>query len=165
MLRKRGASIALVLASAGLLLAAPGCGDGGPPLVNVTGTVTQNNQPLEGAAVMFMPDPNNPDAKLAEDTTGPDGNFKLRTGTRFGAIPGKYHVTIIPAPPAPSGPVNPDFADDPFMASMSAGVDPGAPKKGKKSNLPTEYTEDREITTESSQVHDFDVKLKAKEGD
>jgi len=163
MMRKYGASAALIFASA-CLMAASGCGEDGPPLVNVTGTVTQNNKPLEGAAVMFMPDPGSPDARPAEDTTGPDGNYKLRTGTRFGAIPGKYHVVITPAPPASTmAKVDPAFADDPFMANLSATGGGTPSKRGKAQAQPTEYTEDREITTESSQIQDFDVKLKAAE--
>lgn len=161
MMRQGGAVIALALASA-CLIVAPGCGDDGPTLVNVTGTVTQNNKPLEGAAVMFMPDPGSPDARPAEDTTGPDGNFKLRTGTRFGAVPGKYHVVITPAPPAAAmAKVDPAFADDPFMANLSIGGDTS--KSKGKSAKPTEFTEDREITAEANQVHDFDVKIKASE--
>lgn len=159
MIRNCGASVALAFACV-CLMVAPGCGDDGPTLVDVTGTVTQNNAPLEGAAVMFMPDPSSPDARPAEDTTGPDGNYKLRTGTRFGAVPGKYRVVITPAPPASTmAKVDPAFADDPFMAGLSAGVNPT--KSKGKSAQPAEFTEDREITAEGSQVHDFDVKIKA----
>jgi len=162
MFRDGGAPVALVFACVCLMFAS-GCGDGGPSLVDVTGTVTQNNKPLEGAAVMFMPDPSSADARPAEDTTGPDGNYKLRTGTRFGAVPGKYHVVITPAPPASAiAQVDPAFADDPFMASLSAGAEPGT-RQSKKQAQPTEFAEDREITTEASQVHDFDVKIKAAE--
>lgn len=161
MLKKFGASAALAFASACIVIAS-GCGGGGPPLVTVTGTVMLDNKPLEGAAIMFMPaDPNN--SHSAQDTTGADGGYRLLTGNRFGAVPGTYQVVITPAPPKPAGPVNPDFDDDPFMVVLGSSSGPGKSKKGKQA-APTfaEYTEVREITTETSQVHDFNVKA---EGD
>ena len=44
---------AAAAAAAGFLV---GCGESGPKLVPVSGTVTLNGKPLEGAAVAFQPD-------------------------------------------------------------------------------------------------------------
>lgn len=134
-----------------------GCGESGPALVSVTGTVMQDGKPLADAAVMFLPDASSKDARPAEDTTGPEGKYRLLTGGRFGAVPGKYHVTVSKAPTVAAGPTNEAFKDDPFMATMGVGL--GA-KKGAGGSPGIEFTTDREITTESTQVQDIDVKVK-----
>jgi hypothetical protein len=120
----------------------------------------QDGKPLADAAVMFLPDASSKDARPAEDTTGPEGKYRLLTGGRFGAIPGKYHVTVSKAPALPAG-SNEAFKDDPFMAALSASG-PGV-KKTASSGI--EFSTDREITAESTQVQDIDVKVKAGEAD
>lgn len=139
-----------------------GCGESGPALVSVTGTVVQDGKPLEGAAVMFLPDGSSKDARPAEDTTGPEGTYKLLTGGRFGAVPGKYRVTVTKAPTVPAGAASEAFKDDPFMANLSAGQ---PSKKGGGGSEAVEFTTEREITQENPQVQDIDVKVKAADAD
>jgi hypothetical protein len=92
---------ALLLAALSLIALA-GCGGtkGGPATVEVTGTVTLDETPVEAASVLFSPDTGSDDGRLASQaTTDRDGRFKLTThvgGGKFksGIVPGKYVVSI-----------------------------------------------------------------------
>ena len=139
-----------------LLSALAGCGSG-PTFYPVTGSVTQNGEPLADAVVMFLPE--GKDGSLtAEAMTGPDGKYSLATRDAAGAAVGKYKVVVSKLPAVPSG-ANPDFKDDPFMASMP---DPSQPrKKAAAKGERIEETFEAEITSDpSGRVHDFDVKVK-----
>jgi hypothetical protein len=84
------------------LIALSGCGGtkAGPATVEVTGTVTLDEAPVEAASVLFSPDTGSDDGRLASQaTTDRDGRFNLTThvgGGKFksGITPGKYVVTI-----------------------------------------------------------------------
>jgi hypothetical protein len=130
-----------------------GCGEDGPALVGVTGTVTENGEPLADAAVIFTPTDGGA-ARPGEDVTGPQGNFKLMTNRRSGVAPGKYHVVVTKAAPKLSGDAAALHPDDPYMATLS--TTPAGSKK--KSTQPTEFTFEREVTAEAKQVIDLDVK-------
>jgi hypothetical protein len=78
-----------------LVLALPGCSESGPPLGVVSGTVTLDGQPLEGAAVVFTPKAQAIDAGPSQGKTGPDGKYSLSFGsTRSGAYLGGHSVII-----------------------------------------------------------------------
>lgn len=83
------ASLALV----SLFLISPGCGDG-PALVPVTGKVTLDGEPLEGANLSFVPVEGNKVSTPGADVTGPKGNFSMTYNGRSGLSPGKYKVLI-----------------------------------------------------------------------
>ena len=72
-----------------------GCSPEGATLegtVPVSGTVTQNGQPLEGAAVTFVPTDG---GRSASGMTDASGKFSLTTlDPGDGALPGSYQVTI-----------------------------------------------------------------------
>ncbi len=72
-----------------------GCGsagDGGPPRVPVTVTISHGGTPVEGAHVTFVP---KGEGQAAYGVTGADGTTKLSTlGENDGAIPGEYQVTV-----------------------------------------------------------------------
>jgi hypothetical protein len=84
------------------LVAVAGCGGtkGGPATIEVTGTVTLNGAPIDGASVLFSPDIGSSDGRLASQaTTDTAGRFKLSThigGGKFkpGIVPGKYVVSV-----------------------------------------------------------------------
>lgn len=86
-LRRRGASIAIVLACAVLLA---GCDRAGPRRVEVTGTVTLDGLPLTAGTVRFLSVPGTPpvvcDANLQE------GQYLISASK--GPLPGKYRVEI-----------------------------------------------------------------------
>lgn len=73
----------------------PGCRESGPPLGVVSGTVTLDGQPLEGAAIVFSPKAQAADAGSSSGKTGPDGKYALEFGSsRKGAYLGDHSVII-----------------------------------------------------------------------
>jgi hypothetical protein len=145
------------LAAAAVAALVIGCGESGPKVVSVTGTVTLNGKPLEGASVSFFPElSTNKEGRAGEDITGPSGNYKAMTRGRSGLVPGKYHVVVTKSLVDPAK--TPDaFKDDPYMASMSPGG-PGKAKKDAPDKIGGEF--DREVPPEGG-VQDFDVKSSA----
>lgn len=104
-----------VLLSVCIGLACTGCGSGGPTPVPVTGTVTLDGKPVEGATVTFSPQF---DGQPAMGTTDKEGKFSLSTRPLGeGALPGKHLVSVrkvemsgvqadqdgLSGPPAPGG--------------------------------------------------------------
>jgi hypothetical protein len=151
-----------VAVATALLALTAGCGSG-PKLVPVSGTVTLNNKPLEGAIVQFLPDPSDPAGQPAEDQTGPEGNYKAMTKGRSGVVPGKYRVVISKAPQAAAGTTSDQFKDDPFMAQLSSRPEgpakPGAAKDAREAKIEREFS--RDVPPEGGTL-DFDVKASAK---
>jgi hypothetical protein len=89
------------LAALALVPVLIGCGGTGP--VKVSGTVTLNGEPVEGALVQFVPAKDG--GRPATAVTGPDGGFSLTTiENQDGALPGDYKVVITYKPPVESGP-------------------------------------------------------------
>ena len=78
-------------AASGLLaVLVAGCG-GGLDLIPVSGTVTLDGKPVDGAAVVFVPVAGGP---VASGTTEAGGKFRLMTINDAGAVPGEHHVTV-----------------------------------------------------------------------
>lgn len=88
-----------------MCLAIAGCGGEEkelPQTVPVSGTVTYNGSPVEGALVSFQSasvDSSGNAPKPATGTTGPEGRFELSTyvsgaDLAVGALPGEYKVII-----------------------------------------------------------------------
>ena len=78
-------------AASGLLaVLIAGCG-GGLDLIPVSGTVTLDGKPVDGAAVVFVPVAGGP---VASGTTEAGGKFRLMTVNEPGAVPGEHHVTV-----------------------------------------------------------------------
>lgn len=123
-----------------------GCGSGSDPgrtdTVAVTGTVTYQGAPVEGATVTFQPQ--SPATVPGQGTTQPaafgttdaEGHFTLVTPpAASGAVPGMYQVTVVKMDAPPTPPAEP--AD-------SANYVP--PKEGKptpppKNLLPKKYSQ------------------------
>jgi hypothetical protein len=73
------------------LLLATGCGDGGPTLHYVAGTVTKGDKPLAGISVTFSPEK----GPSSTGVTNAEGKFIVVSATgKRGAIAGKHKVTI-----------------------------------------------------------------------
>ena len=143
------------VAAAGLLV---GCGDSGPKLAPVSGIVTLNGKPLEGAVVTFEPDASVKDGIPANDVTGPDGNYRAFTKGRVGVMPGKYHVVVTKSL-IDEAKIRPEFKDDPFMAQLSLGP-PETRTKEQRKKQQIEGTFDREVPPEGCE-HSFDLKAKS----
>lgn len=82
-----GKHFPLVLA----LLLAVGCGEDGPALHYVAGTVTKGDKPLAGVSVTFSPEKGPSSAGV----TSAEGKFVVVSATgKRGAIAGKHKVTV-----------------------------------------------------------------------
>ena len=93
-----------------------GCGATGPDLVEVTGTVTLDGQPVDGAVVGFRPSEGTP----AAATTDATGKFTLRVSV------GQCAITVIKSETVGGGAV--------------AGADETAQEVQTKSLLPIKYS-------------------------
>lgn len=146
----RAATFALPLA---ICLWFAGCGARGPSTLPVTGVVTLDGQPCEGAVVSFVPQ----EATGGNGGTGltdPTGKFvaKLQDGKTPGLLPGKYKVMI-------SKFVRPD-------GKLFVAVGDEAPiDSNARELLPPRYS-DYQFTTLQAEVdatstpHTFDLKTK-----
>ena len=75
-----------------IILLSSGCGDSGPELAPVSGTVLLDGKPVEGASVTFMPAAG---GRPATGTTNASGEFQLTTfKEQDGALVGDHSVTI-----------------------------------------------------------------------
>ena len=73
-----------------------GCGDGRPDRVQVTGVVTYNGQPVEGARVTFYC----PGGRPASGVTDNDGRFSVGTyDLTDGAVLGTHTATVVKTKP------------------------------------------------------------------
>jgi hypothetical protein len=89
------------------LAAVAGCPSGGTGVdtVAVTGTVTLDGNPVEGANVTFAPKAK--DGRAAAGVTDASGHFKLTTvAGGDGALPGSYGVSITKAAAQASAPAS-----------------------------------------------------------
>lgn len=65
------------------------------PLTAVHGMVTYQDRPLRVGTVIFVPDETRGHTgPLARAEIGQDGSYRLLTGERPGAAPGKYRITV-----------------------------------------------------------------------
>lgn len=87
-----------------------GCGakDDGPGYAPVSGTVTLDGSPVEGAVVTFVPESGSGNTgQISMGITDSAGQFSLATGTgKVGAAIGNHSIavelTVKPTPPAPT---------------------------------------------------------------
>lgn len=142
------------------LVSLAGCGESNPPTFPVSGTVTLDGKPVEGAAVLFIPFDGTGQAASARSDAS--GNYKLTTFTADdGAMAGNYKIKVTkfdtpdggmspygaPAetPPASSGPAK-KMTEEEERARMEAGytADQATPQ-GKaqvaKNELPAKYAD------------------------
>ena len=73
------------------LICLPGCSDGLPVRVPVSGTVLIDGEPLTKGSIMVIPEGERP----AGGSIGPDGRFSLSCyALNDGVVPGTHHVTV-----------------------------------------------------------------------
>lgn len=82
-------SVSCLAGSLLLFVACVGC-DTSPALYPVTGTVTHEDKPVEGANVQFVPTEGIP----SNAVTDAAGKFTLMTAGKPGAAAGEYKVTV-----------------------------------------------------------------------
>ena len=82
-----------------VIVAATGCGGGGPQTHSVSGKVTFKGNPVAQAQVGFVPTDGTGEAKPAQGQTDASGNYSLTTylgpgDNASGAMAGKFKVTV-----------------------------------------------------------------------
>lgn len=135
-----------------------GCGSGTPPapkpsaLAPVSGTVLLNDEPVEGAMVIFTP--NSAGGFVAHGITDSAGKYtaETRSGSNIevGAPPGSYKVMI-----------------SRFLKPDGTPIDPGEPPamSAAKESIPMEYSspvDSKLRATIGASGGTFDFKMKAK---
>ncbi|MGH7199450.1 MAG: carboxypeptidase-like regulatory domain-containing protein [Planctomycetaceae bacterium] len=151
----------LCVAAAALAAFLSGCGGGGegPELIDVTGTVTMDGEPLPNATVRFLPESTTSGTttgaggetqyiRPATGVTDDDGQYELQYSTaESGAIPGKYRVAIS---------TYRDAEETPDGEEIS----------GSKETVPKVYNIETTLTAEvSAEKSTFDFALKSDAGD
>jgi hypothetical protein len=126
-------------------LALGGC-DSAPTRVPVTGSVSVNGKPAEGAILMFHP--SDPKEATASAVAEADGSYKIVSGGESGLIQGKYQVTVI----------WPDPSKKPTQAQIMMGTAEPGPDllKGKYSSKTTSPLS-AEITSTSAKLPPFEL--------
>ena len=116
-----------------------GCGGDTPPIGAVSGTITLNGQPLEGATVEFAPAKGRGSIGVTDDK----GTYVLKyTNTVDGALVGEHTVRITTGAPR--------------SASNEGGDSPG----GKPERIPPAYNSQSEVKAEvkaGSNTFDYDI--------
>ena len=95
-----------------LLFVGAGCGGRRTP-IPVSGTVTLDGKPVEGAIVTLHLFGDDKEGRLATGQTDRTGTFHLKTGNEAGARPGEYKVVIVKNVLAGPKRKMPDFPDTP----------------------------------------------------
>ena len=154
-------------------VALSGCGgDAGLNTAPVTGTVTLDGEPLEGAAVSFSPEG---DGHAAAGVTDASGEFVLTTETKGdGAVPGTYQVMVTKYEEedseTPAAAADETDVDAAYAAAEEAGVDisgAGNARATSESNslVPEKYTNPQTsgLTAEVSEagVNDYTFELES----
>lgn len=150
---QRPASHGLPAALCVVILA--GCGGNPadyPDTAPVTGTVTLDGQPLEGARVSFTPQ----EGRSSSGTTDAQGKYELNyTGDIKGSMLGTARVSISKEIP------DPDFVAPPAPKLEEGELDPGPPEPDMINSLPDRYRgRDSELSAEVKDgvnVIDFDL--------
>ena len=89
----------LALLCVGVMITIAGCGASNPPTTPVTGTVTYDGEPLEGATVTLTPDAGSTGSRSASGISDASGNFIIKTvftdgANADGALAGTYTVQV-----------------------------------------------------------------------
>lgn len=89
----------LALLCVGVMITIAGCGASNPPTTPVTGTVTYDGEPLEGATITLTPEAGSAGSRSASGISDASGNFVITTvfsdGANVeGALAGSYSVRV-----------------------------------------------------------------------
>lgn len=139
-----------------------GCKKGGlAGLVQLTGTVTLNGEPIEGAQLTFAPD-DATNGRSALAKTAADGSFTAMTlAPGDGILPGSYKVAVRKMSEPTESAVTSDVNDASHDAEVAAN---SASKDEVKDLLPIQYaspmTSGITVTVEKGGLSDFKIELK-----
>lgn len=146
-----------------LLLAVAGCSSKYTP-VPVSGEVTLDGQPVDGATVYFYAVGDAKEGRPATGQTDKEGKFRLSTlGTNDGALPGTYKVVVAKYVPTNPNLKIPDFPNTPegkaqrddfmYRNFEAKGIQPF------KSSLPDKYGSSDKTPLNCEVSHSTTVKL------
>lgn len=110
-----------ILLFTGILVVSTGCGKRGPKLVDVSGTVTLDGQPLGNVIVTFVPIEGGVSSSSVTDEAG---RFRLSCSLGRGALVGRHRVYVQSQAAGPEDIIipdedAPDYRPDPY-ASLRA---------------------------------------------
>lgn len=77
-----------------LAISLAGCGGSELGLIDITGTVTRDGEPLPNVTVMFVPAPGESAPRGSNGFTDANGKYRLVYVDAYGIIPGKYQVEL-----------------------------------------------------------------------
>ena len=159
-------SILAMLALLGLMLNGCSKGPSRPKTYSVSGTVTFNGQPVDGATVVFVPKalgtggaaaPQGP--QVATGETDAQGRYSLGTFAKGdGAIPGEYLVKVFkyPKPATPAG--TSSGGEEEYRPPEENAPPPPAPKNMLPEKYANEQTSGLSFTVEPK-ANTFDISL------
>lgn len=160
-------ALGLFIALAGCVLVA-GCSKGSqrPKTYPVTGTVTLNGKPVEGATVTFVPkEPatGTPPPQAASAVTDANGRYAIGTfATGDGAIPGEYLVKVtkyrVPQAQQPQAGEDPQSEMQAFL-QYQAGQQQAKPLNELPARYENEKTSGLFVTVQPGE-NKFDIDLK-----
>lgn len=151
----------LLLVCAAVLATAAGCGKKGRKLdlVPVTGKITLEGQPVEGATVTFSPKGK---GNAAAAITGKDGTYRLKTFDQEGAEPGSYDVSVTKIDVQTTA-VGATSVED-YQAAMTKGGAYVVPKPQSTLLLPAKYasplSSELKAEVKKGQQNEFSFDLK-----
>ncbi len=123
-----------------VVLASVGCGPDAPKTIPVTGTVTLDGKPLEGASVTFM---STEGSRVASGTTDASGSFTLKTviGSLMvdGAVPGTHKIGVAKTESSGTGETRKEGETDQEMVARMAGNATNTSKIKQKYIVPQKY--------------------------
>jgi hypothetical protein len=144
-----------------ITLVVAGCGTSGPPMGQVTGTVTLDGKPMPNRMVVFVPKAG---GQTSTATTNSEGRYELIGASTKGALIGLHTVSITSVREAAAAAVDMSQmpSDSPQYAAQG---DPAAYKKVAefKEVIPARYNTKTELVEEvkaGKNTIDFDLKSK-----
>lgn len=158
----------LVLGALACLALLVGCSKGParPKTYPVTGTVTLNGQPVEGATVVFVPKAATQSGQaagqqgpqVATGETDAQGHYQLGTFAKGdGAVPGEYLVKVFKYP-KPATPTGPGGGDENYQPPEENAPPPAPPKNLLPDKYANEQTSGLSFTVEAK-PNTFDIQL------
>lgn len=149
-----------------LAIGVMGCGGEGdverPDTYPISGTVTFNGAPIEGASVSFVPQG---DGRGAAGFTDGAGKYTLTTlAAGDGAVPGQYQVKIVKFGKSAEAPTEASDTSGELGIAEDAGYNPDAEDAGEaaqKNLLPEKYADSNtsgltvEVIAGENPPHDF----------
>lgn len=143
-----------------------GCSGGPerPETYPVTGTVTLDGKPVEGATVVFVPKEKGK-GRAATGVTDSNGKYSLGTfASGDGVIPGQYLVKVTKyRPPSSQQPPVEDEEDEESEMRAFLEAQKGAEQTTPESDLPVKYSNEQTsglFFTVEAKDNTFDIALK-----